>query len=66
MQNFGPNSRKVNEEHHSTKRLRLSIATGVNCYKKRERVFIGDEVVVPTRYRVHGKNKSERFFERRV
>ena len=55
----------MNEEHRSNKRLRLSSEAGVNRQQKRERLYIGDEDAVPTRYRVYNKSKSERLFERR-
>lgn len=64
VQKNGPNIPKAYEEYHSIQRLRISSETGVNCQRKCERFYIGDEHAVPTRYRVHGKSKSGRLFER--
>ena len=63
VQKCGPSFPQVNEEHHS-KRLRTSEA-GVNRQQECERFYIGDEDAIPTRYRVYGKNESERLFERK-
>ena len=64
-ENYGTNIPQVNDEHHFTKRLRLSSDAGGNRQQRCECFYIGDEVAVTTRYRVCGKSKSERLFERR-
>ena len=63
MQKFGPKDHQANDEDHSIERLKLSSEAGVNRQQKCERFFIGDEVAVPTRYRVYGRSKSGRLFE---
>ena len=58
-------SNPESEEHHSSKRPRLSSDTKVNRPVECEHLFIGDEDAEPIHYRVYGKGKSERLLGRR-